>query len=80
MISVRTLKIQIKVKFRLHTMSASNSASDSQGTILFFDLKVLILFIEYDAAIKYGLHLKLSSQKRDLEMPRLKLRTFRLQN
>ena len=44
-------------------MSASNSASDSKGTILIFDLKVHILLIGYDVTIKYGLHLELSSQK-----------------
>ena len=56
-------------------MSASNSASDSKGTILIF----YFLFIGYDITIKYGLHLELSSQKMDLEMLGFELKTFRLQ-
>ena len=60
-------------------MSASNSASDSKGTILIFDLKVHILFIGYDVTITNGLHLELSYQKMDLEKPGFELGTFLFQ-
>ena len=49
-------------------MSATNSASDSEGALLIFELKVYILFIGYYVTIKYELNLELSSQKMDLEM------------
>ena len=62
-IFVSTLKIQIKIKLRLHPMVVSNSVSDSKGTIFIFDLKVHILLIGYDVTIKYELCLELSSQK-----------------
>ena len=58
-------------------MSASNSASDSKGTMLIFNLKVLI--IGYDVTINYRLHLELSFQKMDLEMPEFELGTFQFQ-
>ena len=60
-------------------MSASNSASDSKGIILIFDLEVHTLYIGYYLTIKYRLHLELSSQKMDFETPVFELRTFQFQ-